>query len=570
MSKSGNLAAYTVANVPEEGEPAFSAFVKDLSSGCITEVDKNGNTGSLEWVGDRSLVYTVIDGRGIPSKAMRRKLPCGRCAGEVALLAEEVREGCFLTVTASKDRHLIFVNSNSKTSSEVTFIRQDDPTATPRLISSRQNGLEYFAEHWKGNLLLLTNMGEPGSNLCLAVAPLSRPFFGNWTVLVPPRPDVAIDDLCVFSSACLLLERHALRPAISILPLPLGDPDPSLNSRATNQSPVLDPSAFKSLFFPPDITHVSLGTNLDYWAPGLRVYASSPIQRDIPLDISTDPDAWRKTNCALGIHDRHHSEDYSTVANWNSSESTGACGNGSCGASCSCELVQRGFEMGVGWEGRTRDGRSTRDLGGRPGFKLHEIPDCTTCGREADTRGWSHEGTLQGSSPGLVQKPAMGSQIFGPGSCAEPLAVSHGPPHGQHARNLTNSDEHPHPSAYASAIAASARDSVEGTIAKLSHASDNIDPRSRPDFQESREGNWTSTHANFGDSTNEQLTEGVSSSSPHRDLGESWMGTVNSKRGGTGSQYRGCKLRKRKRDGFEQRWRGVGWDDVWGPHGGIT
>lgn len=54
---------------------------------------------------------------------------------------------------------------------------QEDTSGTVHLIQSRMSGLEYFAEHFAGGLLLLTNLGDPGSNLGLASAPLSHPSF---------------------------------------------------------------------------------------------------------------------------------------------------------------------------------------------------------------------------------------------------------------------------------------------------------------------------------------------------------------------------------------------------------
>ena len=129
--------------------------------------------------------------------------------------------------------------------SQVHLLDAQDLHSLPVCVQARTSGVEYFVDHYKGHLLLLTNKSgdstacaphaaaevdgcnpaAAGQDYCLMTVPASLVFqqqhsgTHSWQLLVPERPDVAVTDLSVFDTGVVLHELAAGRPALTLLRL---------------------------------------------------------------------------------------------------------------------------------------------------------------------------------------------------------------------------------------------------------------------------------------------------------------------------------------------------------------
>jgi hypothetical protein len=143
--------------------------------------------------GDPCVYYVEPDqGTGRPACVRRRSVSVGGAGnggygggtsedGD-AVIYDEPDPRFFVALTRTKDWKALVVNSHSKVSSEVRLLmrrRQGEggcapaeaaalgatttsATSTPSLllVAPRRQGVEYFAEHWRGRVLVLTNAPE--------------------------------------------------------------------------------------------------------------------------------------------------------------------------------------------------------------------------------------------------------------------------------------------------------------------------------------------------------------------------------------------------------------------------
>lgn len=113
------------------------------------------------------LVYVATDKLGRPYQVRCHRL--GTPPASDALLFTESDPRRHIQLTKTRDGRLILINSNSKLSSEVLLIDAHDTWAElrPHLLQRGRRGLEYFAEHHRGSLFLLSNLHAPGGDYAL-------------------------------------------------------------------------------------------------------------------------------------------------------------------------------------------------------------------------------------------------------------------------------------------------------------------------------------------------------------------------------------------------------------------
>ncbi|GAB4817005.1 hypothetical protein N2152v2_004051 [Parachlorella kessleri] len=285
LSRCHQRLAFTLE--PGDGSERFVGFTRDLSaragpgSGQPQEHPALDGVVSLEWAGDgTTLLYTTPDGLGRPSRVLRCDAwDPSDSQGQV--LFEEQDECFFVELTRTKDWAYLAINSNSKTSSEVHLLPADPPAAPLRLVCRRREGLEYFVEHHKSRLLLLSNAQGAGNYALFSVP--ADPEGGTavpqeaWQLLVPEREGVALEDMDVFQGAVVLYERREGRPAVAVLPTEAG-----LEAGAANLLQVPLPDwAFS----------VTPGANADFQSSLLRLSLSSPIHPQAVYDYHLPPSA---------------------------------------------------------------------------------------------------------------------------------------------------------------------------------------------------------------------------------------------------------------------------------------
>ncbi|XP_029961762.1 prolyl endopeptidase-like [Salarias fasciatus] len=173
---------------------------------------------TFEWASDDVLFYTALEDLR-SSAVFRLELTSG--GSRITCVYEETSPDVFVEVSLSRDRQILTISCNSRTSSEVLISRLSTPRVEPAVVQPRQQGLLYHVEHWKGQLIILANTG-PGQEYQVVTAPLSGTSLPSWVSLFSPDPGTVIRDMDVVGDHCVLVARTPLSQLVLIV-VPLTD-----------------------------------------------------------------------------------------------------------------------------------------------------------------------------------------------------------------------------------------------------------------------------------------------------------------------------------------------------------
>lgn len=185
VSPDGTLLAYAVDRA---GDERFQLRVRDLSTGSLLpDVIENVAYG-VAWAGDQHLFYTRPDDAWRPFQVLRHRL--GTDAADDPVIFAEPDERYWAHVEASRDRAWILIQAGSKLTTEVRVLPSADPTAEPRVVAPRRQGVEYSVESAGDRLLILHNDGA--EDFELAQAPLDATSHEQWQTVLEHQPGVRL------------------------------------------------------------------------------------------------------------------------------------------------------------------------------------------------------------------------------------------------------------------------------------------------------------------------------------------------------------------------------------------
>jgi oligopeptidase B len=209
VSDDANLLAYSTDNT---GFRQYKLHVKDLRTGALVE-DVAEKTGSVAWAADnKTLFYTVEDHAKRHYRVYRHVLGSGKPDD---LVYQEQDERFNVGVHRTRSRQYILMEIGSHTTSEMRFLRSDQPTGEFRLINPRRQDHEYYVDDHGDQFLIRTN--DKGRNFRLVTAPVSDPGERNWKELVPHRPAVMLSNIDVFKDFYVRIERENALPHLTLV-----------------------------------------------------------------------------------------------------------------------------------------------------------------------------------------------------------------------------------------------------------------------------------------------------------------------------------------------------------------
>ena len=220
ISPCHTMLAYTADTT---GDERYTGFVKDLRSGdIICEVP---DVTALEWAADgKTILYSEPDAHRRPCRVWRRLL---RGPARPELVLEEHDAAFYMDVGLTKDKQWLTISVNSKTSSEVHLLPAADAWAPPHLVQPRQAGLEYYVEHCRGMLVIVTNAhGASDYKIVQSHPPGGAGRVGGmegWQNLFTPEAGCRIEDIDVFAHHLVVYERTACGQRVRILDVEGGD-----------------------------------------------------------------------------------------------------------------------------------------------------------------------------------------------------------------------------------------------------------------------------------------------------------------------------------------------------------
>lgn len=210
ISNDGTKLAYSLDST---GFREYTLHVKDLVTG------KHGseNIEKVRFVAfsadGQTLFYTVDDHAKRPYRVYRHRLGADPAGDE--LIYEESDERFRAVVWRSRSREIIFVRSESMTTSEVHYVPADRPDEKLRTVAARTPDHEYSVEHGGDHFFIRTN--DKGRNFRIVSAPVRDPQPANWRELIPHSDDIMRTSLKVFRKHYVVHEREGGLPHVRVV-----------------------------------------------------------------------------------------------------------------------------------------------------------------------------------------------------------------------------------------------------------------------------------------------------------------------------------------------------------------
>ncbi|MCX5512179.1 S9 family peptidase [Kaistia algarum] len=205
----------------DRGSESYTLKLREADTGTDLTDNIEGTTGGAVWAADSAtLFYTVLDDNHRPCRLFRHVVDTP--SSEDVLVYEESDPGFFLGVGQTQSARFILIDTHDHETAEVHLLDAADPTGSPRLVASRQTGVEYEIEHNGDTLYILTN-ADGAEDFKIVTTPVATPGRENWTDLVPHRPGTLILGLTVYKEFMVRLERFAGLPRIIIRELASGE-----------------------------------------------------------------------------------------------------------------------------------------------------------------------------------------------------------------------------------------------------------------------------------------------------------------------------------------------------------
>ena len=210
VSDDGNLLAYSTDTT---GFRQYTLHIKDLRTGEVL-ADQAQRVGSVVWAADnRTLFYTVEDEETKRQFQLYRHV-VSEPRDKDALLYEEADERFNVGAGRTRDGKYIVLESASHTASEEQFLPAADPQGSWTLIEPRRENIEYSSDHREG--LWYIRVNDTARTFRLVTAPVATPGRSYWRELIAHREDVMLEELELFQSFAVLVERSNGLPHLQV------------------------------------------------------------------------------------------------------------------------------------------------------------------------------------------------------------------------------------------------------------------------------------------------------------------------------------------------------------------
>jgi oligopeptidase B len=213
VSPDGKLLAYSA---DFDGDEVYQLRFRDLATGTDRPERVERSYYGLAWSADsRSVFYTVTDPIYRPYQVWRHDV--GTAAEHDVCVFTEDDERFEVFVRASRSGAVIFIECESRDTTETWTIAASQPRSFPVVVQPRRTGTEYRADHGDGpdggDLYLVTNAGA--TEFRLVKAPVAVP--GSWAEVVPESAGTRLVACDVFGRYLVLTERRGAGTQLRVL-----------------------------------------------------------------------------------------------------------------------------------------------------------------------------------------------------------------------------------------------------------------------------------------------------------------------------------------------------------------
>jgi oligopeptidase B len=276
-SPNHRLLAYSV---DFEGDEKYTVRVKNLDTGDLFADEIPNTSSTLEWAADNAtFFYTTLDEALRPYKVFRHALG----VTEDPLIYHEPDERFTVDLSSTRSRAYIFININSSLTSEIRYLRKDQPRGDFRILLPRVFETEYDATHRGDSFFIRTNDGAKGFRV--VEAPVADPAKTNWKEIIPGRDGITIESVSAFQDYLVTEERHRGLTQIYIRDMTTG--------------------AQRAIEFPEPVYTADLGANAEFNTKLLRFHYTSLVTPAsiYDYDMETRERELKKQQQVLGGYD---------------------------------------------------------------------------------------------------------------------------------------------------------------------------------------------------------------------------------------------------------------------------
>ncbi len=214
ISPDGNLLAF---GVDEVGRRQYTIRIKDLRTGEILPDAMPGTSASMAWASDnKTLFYVENDPVTLLSEKVKRHVLGEDAAGD-ALVYEEQDNTYYMGVGTTGDDKFIVIYLSSTVSGELRYLSVDEPMGSFQVLTPRERGLEYDADHIGDRWIIRANLDATNFRL-LELADDRTGSKDNWQEIVPHSDDVYIGGFALFDDYLVISERSEGLQRIRIQP----------------------------------------------------------------------------------------------------------------------------------------------------------------------------------------------------------------------------------------------------------------------------------------------------------------------------------------------------------------
>jgi oligopeptidase B len=292
VSDDNRLLAYSTDTT---GFRQYTLRIKDLRTGALLP-ERFERITSAAWAADnRTLFYTIEDETTKRSYRLYRHVL--NSTEPDALLYEETDERFRIEIHRTRSSAFLLLTVASHTTSEVRYLRADQPEGNFLLIAGREDDHEYYAEHHPGAsadphggiFYIRTNSG--GRTFRVITVSVADPRRERWREFLPNRPQVMLTGLEAFQTHLVLFERQDGLPHLRIIDLSGSTADPL--------------AASQRIEFTEPAYNASLGANPEFKTSHVRFqYESFITPRSVfDYDLRTGQRILRKQQPVLGGYD---------------------------------------------------------------------------------------------------------------------------------------------------------------------------------------------------------------------------------------------------------------------------
>ncbi|RTG34744.1 S9 family peptidase [Serratia marcescens] len=185
-----------------QGRRQYRISLREIDSERWSPETLENTSGNMVWANDSQTLFYVRNHPQtlLPYQVYRHQY--GTPTAEDKLVYQENDPAFYLSLSRSSSRDYLILTISGNTTSEVRLIDANQPQREPQLFAARQNGREYYLDHYRGEFYLRSNHQDPNFGLYRTAAA------GNpWQTLIAPQAQHEVESFSLFRDWLVVQER---------------------------------------------------------------------------------------------------------------------------------------------------------------------------------------------------------------------------------------------------------------------------------------------------------------------------------------------------------------------------